>query len=156
MTHSLLSALAIWAIGCVIPTPLAPDTSGNDPPHIFTAEPDFAAGLQVHNTSDTLTFKVTAVDVNEGQRLEARLFLKAGESFSQLGREEMTTSTADPTRYRASFDGIQVCALGGADPQKLLYIFVADTAFPMGFTPANRPADFDSHYDFNYWVVVCT
>jgi hypothetical protein len=155
MNQCLASALAIWAIGCVIPTPLAPDNSGNVPPAIISGDPEFTAVPLVHSENDQLTLKINAVDANADQLLEARLFFKTGNSFTQLGREEMARSAADPTSHRATFDGIQVCRLG-SDPQKLLYIFVADTDFPMNFDPAKRPSDFESHSDFSYWVVVCT
>lgn len=157
MNQCLASALAMWAIGCVIPTPLAPDNSGNVPPAIVSGDPEFTAVPLVHSENDQLTLKVNAVDANADQQLEARLFFKTGNSFTQLGREEMARSAADPTSHRATFDGIQICKLGlGSDPQKLLYIFVADTDFPANFDAAKRPSDFEGHYDFNYWVVVCT
>lgn len=158
MPRVLLSSVGIWAIGCIIPTPLeAEPNSLNRPPSIVRSIPDFRESpVGVTQSSDVRRFEVQASDPDNGeeqsQRLIARFYRKERQVFGLAG--EIRLSNAGTGVQSGTF--VEQPCLLSTERQPLLYVFVADKDFPEDFNPSGDPNDtFTDHFDFGYWVIQC-
>lgn len=157
--RSLLAGLLIYAIGCVVPTPLEQegDPPANHSPVIVSGEPDFASGPYTpFHADDVWNFEVTADDPDVDDTLEARLYRLDGARLLPVPSPIfLTAPDADHlTRRSGQFFGTAYCEFSGAMPQQeyLFYVYVSDLPFPASGSPGELR---DGHYDYKYWVVRC-
>jgi hypothetical protein len=164
--RTLLSAVAIYAVGCIIPTPLeAEKPSPNHPPIITGAtEPvDFQQSplYTAPSRQAQFAFNVNASDEDVGDTLVAYLaYINGGTLGSPLQSGIMTASSTDLTARSAEFLPGEYCVnlnLTSGRPYPF-FVYVVDIALPQPvdlttLTPADER--YAGHYDFKDWVVTC-
>lgn len=157
--RSLFAGFIVYAIGCVVPTPLEQegDPPANQSPVIVSGEPDFAAGPYTpFHADDVWNFEVTADDPDLNDTLEARLYRLDGSKLLPVP-SPIFLAAADPSqlaRRSGQFFGTAYCEFSGAMPQQqyFFYVYVSDLPFPASGSPSELR---DGHYDYKYWVVRC-
>lgn len=158
-----LAAGALVAMGCVFPTALqGQEEEPNHQPLITGGDPDFTANPVVRSMDATLTLGVFATDEDVDDHLKARLYYKNGSSFILEGETPLPNVTRDSPRRAGTFAPVQLCLLLQPFPEreKLLYVYVSDTAFGEDFDPARLAATgpfppADGHFDYKYWILIC-
>lgn len=157
MLHtSLIGSLVVFAVGCVIPTPLDEAPVGsNHKPEIVSGTPAFLGGTVLVDPYDaTLTFSVKADDLDLGDSLEARLYRLDGSSFVLVQSITLVTVNSNNLSERSGDFTAQFCSAGNlAHGQQFnLFIFVSDIGFPK----SNDPRDLaPEHSDSRNWVLTC-
>jgi hypothetical protein len=150
MGRSLVTAITIWAIGCVIPTPLETESGANHPPVIVSGTPDFTQGVVTHRTTDVFDFGVHVADQDLDQTLSALLYYKAGDQFIPLS----SVATLDPATRTHIFSGLY-CKEIAPETSTLVFVYASDLGFPTDFSPASPPSEMAGHFDYKYWVLDC-
>jgi hypothetical protein len=163
----LPTSLVVYAVGCIVPTPLEQEQPPpNSAPQITAGDPDFLKGPFNPGTHDAeWNFGVTAVDTDVGDELRARLWvLLAARAGGDAGAPATTlvpasdeirlTATAQSQTVRTGqFFQLPYCVLLSLAPNTpyLFYVYVADVPFP-----SDNPADLKpGHFDFKSWTVTC-
>ncbi|MSP63562.1 MAG: hypothetical protein EXR72_25105 [Myxococcales bacterium] len=159
--RTLLTALTIYSVGCIVPTPLeAERLNANHPPLIVKGTPsDF--GILTVNKSDPngWTVGVVASDEDEGDTLYARMTLKNGDLFQTLIDPIILTGSPREGRFPMN----TYCPFLKDIPDPLVYVFVTDGKFAShtsqpgkpGFLAAKDAAGnpLSQFYDSNFWLV---
>jgi hypothetical protein len=157
VNDTVLYALVIYSVGCVIPTQLDREqTPTNYPPVWVTSMiiPQF--GLLTPQKDTTLQLNLFASDPNPGDTLVARAFLLDSGNKYQITNTQATLTLLAPTgdatqdSIRAgNFEAFDYCAnlLQGT---YFLYAIVADRPF-VGNTNTVNGGLFDS----NHWELMC-
>ena len=168
--RSLLSALIVYAIGCVVPTPLEADTTmANFPPTIIKGEPlEFGVITEDAADKNGWFLGVVAADPDPTDTLSARLYWKNGDEYFRLAEDIVLNPTTgltpnDTTRHEGTFALFPYCALIGNGPNQLIYAYVSDYLYPQTFGPPKGFPDLGSqptsllpgHFDSKFWVVTC-
>jgi hypothetical protein len=145
----LVSALTIWAVGCIIPAPLeAEPTPQQHAPLILSGDPAFGPAIEPTNMSWTVS--VTATDENPDDVLYARLYWHNANTYVRLIDDIILKPTTGNQRFGA-FSANRFCAFIGTGDQ-YIWVFVQDTQLP---GPDAQPTDLTGRYDSKYWVVNC-
>jgi hypothetical protein len=154
----LACALAIYCVGCIVPTPLEAETPPpNHAPQIIGGYPDFvkqtpfSPPVNGGMSSGSWAFSVTAVDLDVADTLAAHLYVNTGGALAPEG-QIVLTATSDPTVRTGQFQPANYCALGTPGESYYFYVYVSDRPFPEDNNPAElKQGDFA----FAYWVVQC-
>jgi hypothetical protein len=165
-----LTAITIWAVGCVVPAPLQAEQGGPATvPRITSGDvngqptPFFGAVTQSLTTNFSLG--VTATDPDVNAQLVARLYLRDGDTYSKFSSQDttglpLTPITGDPTTHRVEFNPFTYCDLvHNQGTPYLLYIFVADQPFqPSPAQPTDLPPNqfTKGQFDYKTWMLTCS
>jgi hypothetical protein len=150
--RTVICALTIYGIGCIVPTPLEAEQA-NHSPFIVRADPPF--GRITKARSEAFKLDVVVRDEDERDELSARLLQKDGERFRPLYGDTLTlTPVKDtPTERRGTFNGTHCELLVSAN--NLAYVFVTDGKFN-GSTPLEQITEPMSRgVDSRFWVLDC-
>lgn len=160
VTDTLLYSVVIYAVGCIIPTPLdqqQPQT--NFPPVIRADKAVPLFGPINHSQDELFDLHVFASDPDDNlpgnqDSLRFRLFFRrANGTLSYGGNEEFLMTSAhdstDPTLVTATTSQRFCANLTGTF---YLYVVVADRPF-VGDTSTVAPG---GGSDQNYWVLTCS
>lgn len=177
VTRSLLSALVVYAIGCVVPTPLEAGNNAPYPPTVIKGEPlDFGSIPEDARDQMDWYLGVVASDPNPSHMLSARLYWKNGNNYTRMADDIVLTSftgltNEDKTRREGSFTRLQYCKFLGNDVERFVYVYVSNGTYP-GSTNnfpcaklvngvcvdegAVQPSALTpGTFSFNYWAITC-
>ena len=156
LPRSLLSAAAIYAIGCVIPAPLESREAQHHPQIVAGLPADF--GYIDKPASSEWAVGVAAVDQDVDDVLTARLMVRDGSRYIRLTEDIrlQASNKDDLTLRRGSFLSLQYCAFRPFEsmPPPLLYVCVTDGTFKRPDSSPDEP-DFATSFDCKYWIVRC-
>jgi hypothetical protein len=151
----LASALAVYTVGCIVPTPLEAETAPpNHAPKIIAGFPDFVGmtPYSPESAKNAWAFSVTAVDLDVGDTLQAHLYLLAGNDLAVQNQTTLTPTASDPTVRTGEFAQAAFCADRNSGQSYYFYVYVSDRPFPADDNPKElKQAD----SDFRVWVVLC-
>jgi hypothetical protein len=166
--EGLLVSLPIWALGCIIPTPLEGEPASNQSPLILGGTPDFTAGPVVSQAEDDVVLAVQAMDPDADETLFAGLYYRLereGEPPEawELARARLAPTPGDPGEIgTAVLTAHEACERLAAQPEhdKLLHVYVTDRplALATGFNPFlhTHPEDpWTQHSAHAQWVLNC-
>lgn len=170
--HCLHLTLPLWALGCIIPTPLEGEPAPNQAPLILGSTPEFTAGPVMSRIQDDVMLTVRAMDPDAGETLVAGLFYcRERDGGPPVAIELARAPLAFPEGPRGvsgvgSEGGSAVLAAGracdrlAAQPErdKQLHVYVTDRPLPAGFNPFlhTLPEDpWTQHSAHAQWVLNC-
>jgi hypothetical protein len=163
LRDTLLYALAIYGVGCIIPTQLDPEAAQpNIAPMLVGANPVF--GPLTRQASEHFDFTVTVNDPDDNtssppETIHARLFF-ADQTTSPVTYKMATTEDitlppfGDGTLRQGTFMNETLCFDRGGTTL-YLYVFVADRPFNLT-DPTQVQVMAGGGIDSNYWVLTCT
>jgi hypothetical protein len=172
LSRSLLLTLPLWALGCIIPTPLEGEPAPNRSPVILGGTPDFTAGPVVSRAQDDVVLAVVAMDPDAGEALYAGLFYRLerdGEppEAMELARAQLAfPEDLDGARGTDGEGGTAILAVPHAcerlaaqqERDKLLHVYVTDRPLSAEFNPFRHTLPEDpwlQHSAHAQWVLNC-
>ena len=172
MCRSLLLTLPLWALGCIIPTPLQGEPAPNRSPLILGSTPDFTTGPVVSHAPDDVVLTVLAMDPDAGDTLVAGLFYRMERDSDppevlELARAPLVLPSSldgargtDGAGCTAVLTARRVCERLAIQPErdKRLHVYVTDRPLPDAFNPFlhTLPEDpWTQHSAHAQWVLNC-
>ena len=162
VNDTLLYALAIYGVGCIIPTTLDPETAPpNIAPMLVSANPVF--GPLPHQANDRFDLTVTVNDPDDNtstppETVHARLFIADQTmpvTYIPATNEDIVLAPfGDGTLRQGTFMSETLCAARGGRTV-YLYVFVADRPYKLT-DPTQVQVMAGGGIDSNYWVLTCT
>jgi hypothetical protein len=159
VSDTLLYALVIYGVGCIVPTPLDPQVPQADLPPVFVTtqiQPPF--GPITHQAADVFDFQILADDPsdnnpNSQDDLWVRLFWPGATPGSLMwtGYEiQLTSSMPGSTQRQGAFMPLQYCSYApNRTGENYLYAILSNRRFNQ------TGATTDGKTDTNYWVLTC-
>ena len=160
VSDTVLYALVIYSIGCVIPTPLdqAPEHPNVGGPTLITSAANPPFGMITHASTDPFDLNITITDPDVGDsdsqdEIWARLYRVVGgmplhtEEIQLLG-----TDSNNPHIRSGTFSELARCGAYGLGGGAItdLYVIVSDRKF----TPMTEIGT-DGLFDTNHWDLTC-
>jgi hypothetical protein len=156
---TILLALVIYAVGCIVPTPLDAQATQetNFSPRFYwpLVAPPF--GMVTHTTTDPAwTWHLEAIDENTNQNLIATIFSydPSTHRYNEMTTVPMAPQQSDDPMLQGlrsgdSMDRRNDCISFGAGTTKLVYAFVSDKSINNDNPEASPDAD------SNHWELIC-
>ncbi len=157
VSETVLYALTIYAVGCVIPTPLDRQPAAtNYPPSIDVDQTQPPLGPLTRSSSSDMrwVWHVAATDPNVDDTLSAVIMERLGNgSFTFVATVTMTKlpilNPRDPARWSGDTAQAQWCA-GRTPGVHYMYAFVSDQMFN------DSTEESDGLVDSNHWELTCS
>lgn len=168
--RTTLTAVTIWAVGCVVPAPLQAEQGGpTTVPQIVSGDingqPTPLFGALTQSSGTAFSFGVTARDPDANAQLVARLYVRDGDKYFQFESQEtsglpLAPITGDPTTHRVEFNPFTFCNTGlTLGKAYLVYVFVSDQPFqPPPAQPTDLPPNpfTNGNFAFQTWLLTCS